>query len=145
MIRVVVAGKFDPLHDGHRSHFREAAKLGDKLIVITHPDNIVARNSDKGFCYQTLRIRIQEILKESCVDDVFVANLDNDGTVTNTLAYLKSNFDGELIFAKGGDRTPDNMPESEIKVCQEIGYRIIYNVGDKKIQSSSGLVANVRR
>ena len=42
------------------------------------------------------------------------------------------------IFANGGDRTSDNIPE--IKVCKEINCRMVFNVGGEKIQSSSSLL-----
>ena len=44
------------------------------------------------------------------------------------------------IYAKGGDRTPGNMAQMEIDVCNELGIRIVYGVGGEKIQSSSWLI-----
>lgn len=38
-IVVAVSGGFDPLHIGHLRLFKEAKKLGDKLIVILNNDN----------------------------------------------------------------------------------------------------------
>ena len=64
MLVVAIAGKFDPLHEGHLDHIEKASKLGDLLIVITHPDVIVARNSKKGFCYQPLRTRMLKLREE---------------------------------------------------------------------------------
>jgi hypothetical protein len=50
--------------------------------------------------------------------------MDGDGTVAKTLRFLKPN-----IFAKGGDRTPDNMPRNEIETCSKIGCEIRYGIG----------------
>ena len=36
---VAVSGYFNPIHKGHIDLFREAKKLGDKLIVILNNDN----------------------------------------------------------------------------------------------------------
>ena len=36
---VVVTGGFDPIHSGHIDYIREAAKLGDILIVGVNSDN----------------------------------------------------------------------------------------------------------
>jgi len=47
------------------------------------------------------------------------------------------------VYAKGGDRTPDNMPVNEIEACAEIGCEIVYGVGEK-IQSSSELVRKIK-
>ena len=80
-----------------------------------------------------LEERIELIEIYPFVDEV-VASIDKDGTVAETLRWLKPD-----IFAKGGDRTPANMPQNEIDVCQEIGCKIIYGVGDR-LQSSSDLV-----
>lgn len=135
--KVAVAGKFDPLHDGHRSHIEEAAKLGDWLIVVTHPDNVVAKTSDKGYCYQPLMERVAALREIPCVDEVVVAK-DEGGTVTRTLESIRPD-----IFAKGGDRTPDNMPECEINTCREIGCEIVYGVGIEKITSSSKIVGRI--
>lgn len=139
MIRVAVAGKFDPLHDGHRSHIQEAAKLGDWLIVITHPDEVVAKTSAKGFCYQSLAERMATLRRAlPCIDEIVIAE-DEGGTVARVLKRLKPD-----IFGKGGDRTPDNMPQIELDVCREIGCEIVYGVGSEKVTSSSGIVSTVK-
>ncbi|GAH02542.1 unnamed protein product [marine sediment metagenome] len=48
------------------------------------------------------------------------------------------------IFAKGGDRGPDNMPQNELDVCTEMGIEIRYSVGGTKVQSSSYLVNKIK-
>ncbi len=47
------------------------------------------------------------------------------------------------IFAKGGDRTIDNIPEKEI--CEKFGIKMVFGVGGEKVQSSSWLIANVKK
>ena len=131
---VAVAGGWDPLHAGHIAHLRGARSLGDKLIVITHTDEMMVRK--KGYVFLPLAERL-EILKElRCVNQVVVAEDygDQDGTVTRSLEAIPAH-----IFAKGGDRTVDNMPESEKEVCERLGIEIVYEVGEK-INSSSALV-----
>jgi len=49
------------------------------------------------------------------------------------------------IFAKGGDRTPDNMPKSEVELCEKLGIKIVYGVGGGKAQSSSWLIKNLKK
>ena len=59
-----------------------------------------------------------------------------DMSVCGELRRLKPH-----IFANGGDRTRKNIPE--VGICNEIGCKIIFNVGrGGKIRSSSELVAN---
>ena len=64
--------------------------------------------------------------------------MDTDGTVVKTLERIRPR-----IFAKGGDRTPENMPQSEIDICKKIGCKIVYGVGGKKIGSSSEVVDRI--
>ena len=138
-IKVAVAGKFDPLHRGHKKHIQEAAELGNWLVVITHPDEVVARTSSKGFCYQPLAERVAALKKElACIDEVVVAE-DEGGTVARTLENIRP-----AIFAKGGDRIPGNMPQNEIDACEKIGCKIIYGVGGEKVESSSKLVGRLK-
>lgn len=136
MRSVVVTGGFDPLHVGHLMHMKEARKLGDHLTVIVNSDGDMLRK--KGYCFMPLAERMEIVGSLKFVDRV-LACLDNDGTVARTLKWLKAD-----IFAKGGDRTPDNMPRSELEACKSIGCRIVYGVGGGKAQSSSELVKKAR-
>ena len=45
-------------------------------------------------------------------------------------------------FANGGDRKLTNTPE--MKVCEEIDIKLLWNVGGEKIQSSTQLVSDAR-
>ena len=36
---VVISGGFDPIHSGHISYLKEAAKYGDYLIALLNSDN----------------------------------------------------------------------------------------------------------
>jgi len=121
MVTVAVAGKFDPLHFGHLEHIRLASYLGDKLVVITHPDDVLIKV--KGYCLLPLRDRVAILRALRYVDEVRVS-IDGDGRCARTLELIKPD-----IFAKGGDRTPDNMPQSEIEICNRIGCKIVYGVG----------------
>lgn len=134
-ITVCCAGAFDPFHVGHLEHIRKAKKLGDYLIVILNSDEDVIRK--RGFVFTPMgqRLKILQSLRD--VDEV-VVSIDNDGTVAQTLRMLRPE-----IFAKGGDRTPENMPKNEVGVCREIGCEIIYGVG-ATLSSSTDLIKRVR-
>ena len=134
-ITVCVAGGFDGIHPGHIGHLRDAKALAGKrgrLVVILNPDPDMIRK--KGWLFQSYKER-KCILEAIRFVDVVVPAIDGDGTVAETLRRLHP-----TIFAKGGDRVPENMPENEIAVCDEIGCQIIYGVGGSKTHSSSELV-----
>lgn len=126
MVVVCCCGYFDPLHDGHRSHFQAARELGDKLVVIVHTDEMCIKK--KGFLYQPLEERIKTIKSEPSVDEVAVI-VDTDGTVAKTIKIIRPS-----ILAKGGDRSPDQhpIPQSEIDACNQISCQVVYNVGEPK-------------
>jgi cytidyltransferase-like protein len=136
MIKVAVAGGWDPLHIGHVRHIEEASKLGDWLVVLVSSDEDMVRK--KGTAFMPLNERV-EILKALRWVDEVVVTIDKDGTMAETLKIVKPN-----IFAKGGDRTPDNMPTNEVEACKEIDCKIVYGVG-KRLQSSSALLKRVKK
>lgn len=130
MVKVVaVSGYFDPIHVGHIEYLKLAKQLGDKLVVIVNNDKQAILK--KGYSFMNERERMQIVSALSVVDEVILC-IDNDLTVCKTLAKIKP-----AIFAKGGDRYADEIPEA--KVCKENGIKIIDGLG-KKIQSSSELL-----
>tara|TARA_S200002703_G_scaffold41140_1_gene35784 strand:- start:2370 stop:2783 length:414 start_codon:yes stop_codon:yes gene_type:complete len=131
---VVTSGYFDPIHVGHIECLEKAKQLGDKLIVIVNNDNQAILKKGKPFMSDKDRCSIVSKLK--MVDEVFLS-IDQDRSVCKSIEYLKPH-----IFAKGGDRTSDEIPES--KVCREYGIEIIDGLGDK-IRSSSEFINNLNK
>ena len=125
---VVTSGYFDPLHVGHLECLELASELGDKLIVIVNSDLQAKQKKGKSFMMEEDRLKIVAALR--CVDEVFLS-IDKDSTQRESLKHLKPD-----IFAKGGDRTSDEIPE--LSICRELGIRIVDGLG-KKIRSSSNL------
>ena len=131
---VVASGYFDPIHVGHLEYLEKAKSLGDKLIVIVNSDNQAGLKKGKAFMPESERLKIVKALR--FVDDVFLS-IDKDKTVCKSLEFLKPH-----IFAKGGDRTSDEIPEA--KICNKLGIKIIDGLGDK-IQSSSKLISDSKK
>ena len=133
-IVVAVSGGFDPLHIGHVRLFQEAKKLGDELLVILNNDNWLLKKKGFVFMQQEERMEILEAL--NMVDKVVVTNHSpdpEDMSVCEELKQLRPH-----IFANGGDRKEDNTPE--VLVCNEIGCKMVFNIGaGGKVQSSSQL------
>jgi D-beta-D-heptose 7-phosphate kinase/D-beta-D-heptose 1-phosphate adenosyltransferase len=134
---VAVSGGFDPLHIGHVRMFQEAKKLGDELVVILNNDNWLHAKKINIFMPDKERKEVLEAL--ASVDRVILTKHGKnpkDMSVCRELAELKPD-----IFANGGDRKRDNIPE--VPLCESIGCEMIFNIGDGgKIQSSSWLLAD---
>ena|SRR3990167_582948 len=129
MITVAASGYFDPLHIGHLEYLARAKDCGDNLIVIVNNDRQTTLKKGRPFMNEDERLAIIQSLR--WVDSVSLS-IDKDLSVCKSLARLKPD-----IFAKGGDRTIDNIPERE--TCEKLGIKIITGLG-KKRQSSSVLV-----
>ena len=137
-IVVAVSGGFDPLHAGHIRMFREARKLGDELVVILNNDNWL--RVKKSFVFMHEKERKEVIAALGNVDRVVLTSHKkgtSDMSVCNELRKIRPH-----IFANGGDRTAGNIPEYAL--CDELGIKMVFNVGGRKVQSSSDLVAKAR-
>jgi D-beta-D-heptose 7-phosphate kinase/D-beta-D-heptose 1-phosphate adenosyltransferase len=134
---VAVSGGFDPIHIGHVRMFQNARKLGDELVVILNNDNWLRQKKENIFMCESERKEIIEALRD--VDRVIITKHkpnDSDTSVCRELIKLKPD-----VFANGGDRKLDNIPEAP--VCNNIGCKMVFNVGKGgKIQSSSWILGN---
>ena len=130
--RIVVSGGFDPIHSGHIEYFKSARKLGDYLIVALNSDEWLIHKKGKFFMPFNERKAIIENL--SFVDEVVGFEDDDRGSAIHALEKVKSKYpNSEIIFANGGDRNKDNIPEMAVQ-----GIEFIFGVGgeDKKNSSS---------
>lgn len=130
MKKVVVSGYFNPMHIGHIRLLKEAKSLGDYLVVILNNDEQVKLKGSVPFMNIEDRKEIVEAIKY--VDEVFIS-IDKDKTICKSLEAINPD-----IFANGGDRNQDEIPES--KVCRDNNIEMIDNVGGDKIRSSSILI-----
>ena len=128
MKKVCISGYFDPLHVGHLEYINKAEELGDYLVVIVNNNFQCKLKKGKVFMDEKDRVEIVKNLKS--VDEVFLS-IDKDKTVSKSLEKLKPS-----VFANGGDRKNNEIPES--KICNLHGIKIIDGLGDK-IRSSSDL------
>jgi D-beta-D-heptose 7-phosphate kinase/D-beta-D-heptose 1-phosphate adenosyltransferase len=139
MTTVAVSGGFDPIHIGHVEMMKEAKELGDRLVVIINNDNWLRKK--KGFVFMGENERAAIVSAIRYVDDIIItSHAENtpDMSVCVELENLKPD-----IFANGGDRKADNIPEYEL--CNRLGIRMEFNIGHSgKIQSSSELVKKAK-
>ena len=132
---IIVSGYFNPLHKGHIEYFKLAKSHGDLLFVIVNNDLQREKKGSKEFMLQDERLIIISSLK--IVNEVFLS-IDNESDVSKTIRHIFNNYKNfDLSFANGGDQNNDNIPER--KVCEDLGIKLIDNLGNK-IQSSSWLI-----
>jgi len=128
---VLCTGGFDPLHSGHIEYLKAAKALGNVLIVGVNSDAWLIRKKGRAFMPGPERVAIIENLK--CVDGVILFN-DDDDTALEAIHNVKTLYpNSQIIFANGGDRTQDNIPEMTIK---DVEFAFEVGGEDKKNSSS---------
>ncbi len=130
---VLVNGGFDPLHSGHIAYFKAARSLGDMLIVGLNSDEWLERKKGRAFMPWNERLCIINNL--SMVDEVYTFD-DEDGSARHLIHQPRAHYpDSKIIFANGGDRTKDNIPEMDV---EDSNIEFVFGVGgeDKKRSSS---------
>lgn len=130
---ILVTGGFDPLHIGHIEYFKSAAALGDKLVVGLNSDEWLIRKKGKWFMDWENRASIISELK--CVD--YVIDFDDiDGSAIDAIKKCLKKFPGStVVFANGGDRGKDNIPEMQFE-SPLVEYTFGVGGSDKKNSSS---------
>tara|TARA_A100001011_G_scaffold400176_1_gene513000 strand:+ start:1005 stop:1781 length:777 start_codon:yes stop_codon:yes gene_type:complete len=136
---VVVSGGFDPIHSGHIAYLKAASKLGDQLIVALNSDDWLI--DKKGSCFMPFYERKSVLENLSLVDKVIDFEDDDKGSATKALTKIKEMYPQDyIIFANGGDRNKNNIPEMAID-----GIEFVFSVGgDDKKNSSSWILKKWR-
>ena len=131
MSKVLVTGGFDPLHRGHIALLKESKQLGTYLIVGLNSDKWLSRK--KGRPFMTYEERKEILLSLSCVDEVISFNDDNDTACDAIAQVIQSS---PIIFANGGDRHNENVPEYSLyKDDDNVTFR--WGIGGTNKQNSS--------
>ena len=128
---IAVSGGFDPVHIGHIRYLKAASELG-KVLVMLNTDEWLTRKKGKPFMPYRERKEVLEALRY--VHRV-VPVIDADDSVAESILLYKPD-----VFAKGGDRTIENIPVDEKEACLRIGAQLMVGVGGGKVQSSSWLI-----
>ena len=118
---ILVSGAFNPLHFGHLLLFRAASKYG-KVIVALNSDEWIIQN--KG--YLLFDFETRKGLLEECehVSEVVPFD-DRDGDAVYALFDIRPTY-----FGNGGSATSRSLPEVEMRVCEYLGIKPIFNLGD---------------
>jgi cytidyltransferase-like protein len=132
---VLVTGGFDPIHSGHLAYFKAARTLGDRLIVGLNSDEWLTRK--KGRPFMPLRERLALAGNLNMVDEVITFN-DDDNSSCDAVRVVRARYaDAEIVFANGGDRTKDNIPEMSV---QDTNLTFAFGVGGKDKKNSSSWI-----
>jgi cytidyltransferase-like protein len=133
---VVISGGFDPIHSGHIEYFKKAKELGDVLIVGLNSDGWLSRKKGRPFMPFDNRYDVVSNLK--MVDKVVSFN-DKDGSAIDAIKVARNLYpDSKIIFANGGDRTKENIPEMSI---EDTNVEFVFGVGgENKMNSSSWIL-----
>jgi cytidyltransferase-like protein len=132
---VLVTGGFDPLHSGHIKYFEEAKKLGDQLIIGLNSDDWLTRKKGRPFMKWEDRLAVVRNIRGV---NWTVQFDDSDGTAKDAIRKVRLNYPNDtIIFANGGDRTKDNIPEMDIK---DNNLEFVFGVGGKNKMNSSSWI-----
>ena len=124
------------MHSGHIAYFECAKKLGDILVVGVNSDAWLTRKKSAPFMPLLERTNIVRNLK--MVDFVIDFN-DNDGSARHAIQMVRQSYpQDQIIFANGGDRTDENIPEMDVA---DSNTKFVFGVGGfDKANSSSWIL-----
>ena len=130
---VLVTGGFDPLHSGHIAYFKAAKQLGNLLVVGVNSDDWLTRKKGRSFMPACERKAIIENIYQ--VHKVIEFD-DTDNSAIDAIRKVKAMFPREhIIFANGGDRTRNNIPEM---VFNDVEF--VFGVGGTNKANSSSWI-----
>ncbi len=138
----ICTGGFDPLHEGHCDYINAAKAMCDILLVFPNSDAWLTRKKGKPFMNQKTRCAILSNFRS--INLVIPMNERNDLDDSANWAIAKARFmfpTDDIFFLNGGDRTKENIPESE--TAREHNVQLVFGVGgENKANSSSDILKN---
>lgn len=130
---VFTNGVFDILHRGHITYLNRAKALGDVLVVAVNSDDSVRRLKGAERPINGLDDRLEVLEALSCVDHVVAFEED---TPADLIRVVRPD-----VYVKGGDYTPDRLPEAPLVESLGGTVQILPYIEDR---STTGVIARVR-
>jgi D-beta-D-heptose 7-phosphate kinase/D-beta-D-heptose 1-phosphate adenosyltransferase len=130
---VFTNGVFDILHRGHITYLNRAKALGDVLVVAVNSDASVRRLKGEERPINGLDDRLEVLEALSCVDHVVAFEED---TPADLIRIVRPD-----VYAKGGDYTPERLPEAPLVEALGGTVQILPYIEDR---STTGVIARVR-
>lgn len=136
---VLITGGFDPIHSGHIEYIKAARTYG-RVMVGINSDTWLERKKGSAFMTYEERKSIVENLKD--VMGIIQFD-DSDNTACDAIAKIRALFPkNKIVFANGGDRKSNNIPEME-RFKDDPTIEFIFGVGgENKKNSSSTILQN---
>jgi cytidyltransferase-like protein len=132
---VLITGGFDPIHSGHIAYIQAAKKLGDILVVGVNTDAWLTRK--KGAAFMPLFERAT-ILRNIVGVDFVIDFDDTDGSAKHAIWMTRQSYPQDhIIFANGGDRTQENIPEMD---AANENVSFVFGVGGENKKNSSSWI-----
>ncbi len=130
---VLTNGCFDVIHAGHVSYLREAAKLGDILIVGVNSDAQVAEQKGDGRPVYGLEERMEILAELQCVS--FVVAFEEPTAIELIRSVHPS------LYVKGGDYAPEDV--NEYALLTELGIELKV-LSERPGRSSTDVVTQLK-
>jgi D-beta-D-heptose 7-phosphate kinase/D-beta-D-heptose 1-phosphate adenosyltransferase len=130
---VFTNGCFDILHRGHITYLNAAKALGDVLVVGLNTDAGVRRLKGPARPINPLEDRAEVLAALSCVDHIVAFPEDTPVALVRTIR--------PTVYVKGGDYTPDMLPEAPVMAALGGEVRILPYVEDR---STTGIIERIR-
>lgn len=132
---VLCTGGFDPIHSGHIEYFKNAAKFGQQLIIGLNSDQWLKRKKGRAFMPWHERAAIIKELKGVATVIEFD---DSDNTALDAIKQVRKMFPhSKILFANGGDRTRENIPEMSI---DDSRVEFLFGIGGQNKANSSSWI-----
>ena len=130
---VLATGGFDPLHKGHIKYLKEAALLGDMLIVGIHSNERLTRRRGRPFLdiedRHAIIAELGFVNKTVC----FTSDMDADDTALKFIQQIMLEYPkADIICANGYSKPPeDNKP-----LIDNPQVTFVFDVGREVVNSS---------
>jgi len=130
---VLTNGCFDLLHSGHLRYLQAARQLGDLLVVGVNSDESVRQLKGESRPIVPQQERAELVAGLECVDYVTIFE---EPTAVPLVELVQPTY-----YAKGGDYTEQDLPESEAVVAYG-GFVVILPLQPER--STSALIERIR-
>ena len=156
-MKIVITSLHNITHLGHLELLKDAASLGNELIVILNTDEQIRKRGTCPLFDEKFRMELVKSLW--FVTDVRLA-IDDDCGVADTLRKIVYDYNfvyntmnvftgcktkPEFIFAKGGDRSSlDRLPQKEQEAIKDCDIDVRFGVGGfNKADSTTDITLQV--